>query len=443
MPTSDIIIYCEELIDEKAKHQVYEISKHPIVNNSVRIMPDAHPGAGCVIGFTGYFKNGVIPNVVGVDLGCGVGVLKLNIKEEDLYKGNNPVDYWLDIDTKIRKSIPTGMTQQSRKPTLNKDEELIVTKCQHILESFGVKKQIRPELQLGTLGGGNHFIEIDKDEDGYLYIVVHSGSRNFGYKVGTYFQEQAKFLKDVVSGKVTEKKISKKSKVFDKEEIDIIKLKEFFMDKIDTKVSNDLTFLPSISDIKNEFCYSKYSAEYYIYCATVAQQYAELNRMRMMRTLVSILLEQKYTEVDISNYFESVHNYVEIQDAETILVRKGAIRSKKDELLVIPLSMKDGIIIGKGKSNKDWNESAPHGAGRLYGRSDMSKKLHSGEITMDNFKEDMKDVYSFSVTEDTIDESSFAYKPAQSIIDAISDTVDIIQTCKPVFNLKDIAKEKR
>lgn len=423
----DIKVFAD-IMEPEALAQAHLIADHPCIEGPIRIMPDAHAGAGCVIGFTGRFDTGIVPNVVGVDIGCGVSVkhYKLLLSSflywlEVKYHTSDRTELFKLLDKDIRDNVPTGSKCRSTIPYFlqnDKQVESLLQKAENILKKISPNKYIDPKIQLGTLGGGNHFIEInrfEKEEDGFC-IVVHSGSRNLGHKIGTYFQNKAKELAQII-----------KSNKSEYEEICKI------FKEVSPDVPNGLEYLPYV-DIDSEAYvkYPEYTGNFYMECAHVAQEYASLNRKCIME-FVSNLIP---TTLNFDS-FESIHNYI---DSDGI-TRKGAIRAMKDEKVVIPLSMKDGIIIGAGKGNSDWNYSAPHGAGRIAGRSEMKKRLEAGDITMEDFQKDMEGIYTSSVVENTIDESSFAYKPAQEIINAITPTVDIQYILKPLFNLKDIEVE--
>lgn len=438
MPTKDIKIF-SNIIEESAIEQIQAIAYHPCVNHSVRIMPDVHAGAGCVIGFTGLFTRGVVPNVVGVDIGCGVGVYRLGVDFEKFVFLLSKVFGFLKedelftfFDERIRNTIPTGMRCRNPFPNnkLSEQERVVLEKSEHILQEISPQKYILPGAQLGTLGGGNHFLEVDRGEYGECYLVVHTGSRNFGHKIGSFFQKQAKIIQEHL--------FKEKQKRFNGKHFTAI-----FSQYINTPTQKGLELLPFTGvDSEAYQRFPLFTAEKYVEYAHVAQEYAQLNRKRIIMEIVTNILGLSF---DPKHYSESVHNYMERQgdDTPSLMVRKGAISAKEHEQVIIPLSMRDGCIIGSGKGNSDWNYSAPHGAGRVAGRADMNRKLESGEVTMDDFKEDMRGIYTCSVTEGTIDESSFAYKSPGDIIDVIQgNTIDIHAIIHPVFNLKDRGRDE-
>lgn len=381
-----IKIYAK-IIEDEAKKQVDLIASHPAIKGLVAVMPDVHAGAGCIIGFTGQFKDAVIPNLVGVDIGCGVLTYKLKHGEIDFAK----------LDNYIRKNIPTGFNSRSidwvniqgffDKLPMNLRQQIygISSKADAFLKSNSIKSKTLPSQQIGTLGGGNHFIEIEKGNDDELYLTIHSGSRNFGLKVATYYQQMAKKI----------------------------------VEEMNIEVPRDLEYLPR-----------SYGGISYLLMAKLAQDYAQCNRMAMMHTILRFLGE----EYDPEKNVESVHNYISDRDH---IIRKGAISAHKGEKLVIPLNMGAGIVIGVGKGNKDYNFSSAHGAGRLYGRKDMLRRLDSGNFySMEAFKESMEGIFTTSVSRDTFDESPFAYKQWDSISSYLEETVDIEQIARPVYNLK-------
>lgn len=382
------------IIEDGARKQVDLIVNHPAIKDLVAIMPDVHEGVGSVVGLTCRFKESVIPNIVGVDLGCGVVTHKLKGKKIDFAK----------LDNHIRKNIPTGFNSRgsgwidtqsfydiSNEMPMNIRQDIgrVAREASDFLKANGLLGKTTPSQQIGTLGGGNHFIEVEKGCEGELYLTIHSGSRNFGLKVAGYYQHMAKHITE----------------------------------QMNIKVPQGMEYLPL-----------GYGGTSYLLTARLAQQYAHYNRLSMLYIILKFLGE----EYEESNMIESVHNYISDTDH---VVRKGAISAHTDERVVIPLNMGAGIVIGKGKGNKDYNWSAPHGAGRLFGRKDMIRRLDSGMFySMEAFEESMKGIFTTSVNRSTFDESPFAYKPWDSISGYLAETVDIEQVAKPVYNLK--ASEK-
>lgn len=379
------------IIEEEAKKQIDLIVSHPAIKDLVAIMPDVHVGTGSVIGFTGRFNKAVIPNIVGVDIGCGVLTYRLKIKEIDFAK----------LDNYIRQNIPTGFHSRSLdwvsiqgffdKLPMKLRQQIydVSSRADTFLKSNAIKSNTLPSQQIGTLGGGNHFIEVEKGYEDELYLTIHSGSRNFGLKVANYYQDMARKI----------------------------------VEEMNIKLPKDLGYLPL-----------SYGGISYLLMAKLAQDYAHCNRMAMMHTILRFLGEDRDDECEEERMIVSVHNYISDRDH---IIRKGAISAHRGEKVVIPLNMGHGIVIGVGKGNKDYNYSAPHGAGRLYGRKDMIRRLDSGTFySMEAFKESMEGIFTTSVSRDTFDESPFAYKSWDNISSYLEETVDIEQVAKPVYNLK-------
>ncbi len=391
-------------IEDKAKEQINLLLEQEAFKNcKIRIMPDVHAGAGCVIGFTGNLGDKVIPNIVGVDIGCGMLCVELGNIELDLEK----------LDTIIHKFIPSGFeVHKERKIKFDKLQQL---KCYREL-----KDTKRLERSIGTLGGGNHFIEVDIDNDNNKYLVIHTGSRNLGKQVAEYYQELANQLCNYNLGEYKEKKqeLIKEYKEQGKRQciqsaLEELK-KEYQVSK--NKIPKDLAYLDG-----------KYREDY-LYDMKICQEFAILNRMSIAKTILCHLWNRM--EVDSRNWdsFETIHNYISFEDN---IVRKGAISARKGEKVLIPMNMRDGCIIGIGKGNDDWNQSAPHGAGRIMSRMQAKKTFK-----IEEFKNSMKEIYTTSVNESTLDEAPMVYKPMQEIIDCIGDTVEIIKIIKPIYNFK-------
>lgn len=396
----DLKIFTDD-IEQEAINQINELlDQEAFKDSKIRIMPDVHAGKGCVIGFTGNLGNKVIPNIVGVDIGCGMLCVELGTIDLDLEK----------LDKIIRQFVPSGFEVHDERKY--KFLELQDLKCYREL-----KDTKRLERSIGTLGGGNHFIEIDIDENNNKYLVIHTGSRNLGKQVAEYYQELANQLCNYNIGEYKEKQqeLIKTYKEQDrKQEIQsaLIKLREEY--KIDhKKIPKDLAYLEG-----------QYR-ENYLHDMKICQEFASFNRKNIA---IEIMKHLNCALSFPGNNFETIHNYISFEDN---IVRKGAISAKKGEMVLIPMNMRDGCIIGVGKGNDDWNQSAPHGAGRI-----MSRMKAKETFNLDEYKESMKDIYTTSVNEDTIDEAPFVYKPMQEIIDNISDTVDIIKIIKPIYNFK-------
>lgn len=386
-------------IEQEAVNQIDELLEQKAFKDSkVRIMPDVHAGKGCVIGFTGNLGNKVIPNIVGVDIGCGMLCVEL---------GNIDLDL-VELDKVIRKYIPAGMSVHNDIPIPNFFFGGL--KCYEELNN----KNNWLEKSLGTLGGGNHFIEVDVDEGNNKYLVVHTGSRNLGKQVAEIYQEKAiKYCSYEEEMKTEKQNVIKKYKEQnrDKEIQDkLIEISKKYEGK--TKLPRDLCYLEG------------QLREDYLHDMEICQQFAAINREAIAGEIIAMM----GLNLCVVDFFHTIHNYISFEDN---IVRKGAISAKKGERVLIPMNMRDGCIIGIGKGNDDWNQSAPHGAGRI-----MSRVKAKETFNLDDYKESMKNVYTTSVNKNTIDEAPFAYKPMQEIIDNIGDTIDIIKIIKPIYNFK-------
>ena len=393
---SDLKIFTDN-IEPEALNQIYNLIKQPAFKDcKVRIMPDVHAGAGCVIGFTADLGDKVIPNIVGVDIGCSMLTIELGKIDIDFEK----------LDKAIRKRIPSGRE-------VHEGRCVKFDKLQNLYCYRDLKDTKRLERSLGTLGGGNHFIEIDTDEEGVKYLVIHSGSRNLGKQVAEFYQNLAV---EIMSGK---------DKLYEMQEKLIADYKAQGRKKEIEKAIKELhrKFNPNPLGIPKELCYltGKYRDQY-LHDMQICQEFAIQNRATMAK---AILDEMNWKALDS---FETMHNYIEL---ESNMVRKGAISAKENEKLLIPINMRDGCIIGIGKGNKEWNYSAPHGAGRLMSRS-KAKEL----VSLDEFKETMKGIYTTSVNQSTVDESPMVYKPMKEIIENIKETVEIVKIIKPIYNFK-------
>ena len=357
--------YCFDL-EETASRQLDELVASDIFGSEqIAIMPDAHTGAGCVIGFTAKVTDKVVPNLVGVDIGCGMLAQRLPAIEDKTALCER-------IDVIIRKAVPSGFAIHPQERTDSQQhwgallpEKL---KCYEDLSN-----QSRYGKSVGTLGGGNHFIEINEDSQGELWLVVHSGSRNLGLQVAEYYQRQAEA-------------------------------------SCDELLPKDLRYLTGKL------------AEDYLHDMRLCQEYAEANR-REIASAIAIGLRIDY----LGHEIESVHNYIDHDG----MIRKGACSAQEGQELIIPMNMAFGILRCVGKGNPEWNYSAPHGAGRRLSRSKAKK-----DLTMDAYEKSMGGVYSTCVTKDTLDEAPMAYKPPDTIINAIGATVEIVDIWKPIYNYK-------
>ena len=388
-----------DVVEEKSLQQIKTLCDQEFTSGAkIRLMPDVHAGAGCTIGTTMTIKDKIVPNLVGVDIGCGMETLMIH-KDSEAAVNFDPAK----LDKVIRKNIPSGF--DIRKFQHNFVEEVEWDKIK------GTYNKHRAKMSLGTLGGGNHFIEADKDEDGNLYIVVHSGSRHAGLEIAEYYQEMAW------------KQLNGRTKA----DIDamICRLKEegrqseieaqmaVMSRQTKTLVPKDLAFV------------SGYLFDDYINDMRIMQHFAMLNRKAMVNT-ISIGLHLK--EEEIVDQFTTIHNYI---DTENMILRKGAVSANKGEKLLIPINMRDGSLICIGKGNEDWNCSAPHGAGRVMSRTQARKGL-----SMDEFKAEMSGIWSSTVTKGTLDEAPMAYKTMDDIVANIGPTADIVNVIKPIYNFK-------
>ena len=409
----DVKIFTDN-VEESAIEQINRLmSVDVFCKCKVRIMPDVHAGAGCVIGFTGDLGNKVIPNIVGVDIGCGILVQSFRCMKE--------LDYHA-LNEYIMKAIPSGRNHRS-------DEYLSLS--QKYMERYSEAKSIirqircyrelkdvkRLDKSIGTLGGGNHFIELDKDELGMNYLVVHTGSRNLGKQVAEIYQ------------KLAVKCQSGWAEMMEEQNRLIAEYKQ--MDKKNElqKVIRDLhnSFKMCKPTIPAELSYLEGSfREDYLHDMRLCQRWAVINRRLIVDLLLDFLVENGYADI-ANESFESIHNYI----GDDNIIRKGAISARNGERCIIPMNMRDGSLICIGKGNEDWNYSAPHGAGRVMSRSQAFK-----EISMDDFTQSMHGIYSETITEATKDESPMVYKPINEIISNIADTVDVVNIIKPVFNFK-------
>lgn len=403
----DLKIFTEDIEQEAVDQINILLEQEPFKDCKVRIMPDVHAGKGCVIGFTADLGDKVIPNIVGVDIGCGMLCVELGKIDLDLEK----------LDRVINENIPAGRNIREQK-LINFDK---INDLYCLRELKETKKFNRA---IGTLGGGNHFIEVDVDEEGNKYLVIHTGSRNLGKQVADYYQNLAIEL------------CSGKEEMFKRKEEIIRTYKEQGRKSEIQKALKELEaeYKKNKPDLPNDLCYltGKYR-EMYLHDMKICQEYASLNRLNIAKEILMNYFQLTYVpEIDyppiMNNRFETIHNYICFDDNT---VRKGAIKANKGERVIIPINMRDGSIIAVGKGNKDWNNSAPHGAGRL-----MSRKKAKEIFKLEEFKESMKEIYSTSVLEETIDEAPFVYKPMQEIIDNIQDTVKIEKIIKPIYNFK-------
>lgn len=392
-------------IENECREQVMNLARQEAFKDAkIRIMPDCHAGKGCTIGFTANLGDKVVPNLVGVDIGCGMYVVYFGqcvLSDSQL----------ADVDHFIHENIPSG-------ENVNDTAHSVGFANLQDLKMWGHLKNVeRLYRSVGTLGGGNHFIELDKDEDNGLYLVIHTGSRNLGQQVCKYYQNiaidecnnKSNELKGKVAGLVTRMRLNGQQKEIQSA---IEKLREEY--KCVDKVTTDLCYLTGES------------RDAYLHDMKICQEYAVNNREEIAHRICEFLYNKFCLTVKRS--FHTIHNYIDFEDN---IIRKGSIRCNKGEEVIIPLNMRDGSILAIGKGNEDWNCSGPHGAGRL-----MSRKEAKQSISMKDFADSMDGIYTTSVNEETLDESPMAYKNAQEIIDAVKDTVDIVTVIKPIYNFK-------
>ena len=391
-------------IEQEALDQINTLMEQPAFSDcKVRIMPDVHAGAGCVIGFTADLGDKVIPNIVGVDIGCGMLTVKL---------GKIDIDYE-KLDATIRARIPSGRNVHGQLVP-----SWIIDVSKGLIDQISCRKELRNrswlEHSMATLGGGNHFIEIDEGADGNKYLIIHTGSRNLGKQVAEYYQNRA--VKRLYAKKEERAEIIARCKAGGRER------------DIQTELSK-LAYKQSTNTPK-ELCYLEDVDRYmYLHDMKICQDFARFNREFIaFRIIEGMGWGKKYGAPDKKMFFHTIHNYI---DLETNMVRKGAISAKAGEKLLIPINMRDGCIVGIGKGNEDWNYSAPHGAGRI-----MSRMKARETLSLDAFKESMDGIFTTSVSAETIDEAPMVYKPMDEIIENIKDTVDILEIIKPVYNFK-------
>ena len=381
-----------DVIDDGAISQIQAMCDSQIFEGlKLRIMPDVHAGAGCTIGTTMTIKNKIIPNMVGVDIGCGMECALLEEKDIDLAK----------LDALIYERIPSGINVRASRHPLAKQIDLNQLKCARFIS------KARAYQSIGTLGGGNHFIEVDVDEDGNKYLVVHSGSRHLGVEVAEYYQSEAyKRLCGNSSSQIQA----------------IISLLKAEGKQKEIQSTIDM-MMQQTSVVPKEFAYVEGNLfEDYIHDMKLVQYFAVLNRKAMVDELLDGM------GLHVVEQFTTIHNYI---DTDAMILRKGAVSARKDEKLLIPINMRDGSLICLGKGNDDWNQSAPHGAGRL-----LSRGKARATLTLEEFQKEMEGIYSTSVNHSTIDESPMAYKKLEDIVDNIAPTVDILTQIKPIYNFK-------
>ncbi|MBP3487100.1 MAG: RtcB family protein [Roseburia sp.] len=382
-----------KIVEDEAIEQIRRMCDYEFTEGSrIRIMPDVHAGKGCTIGTTMTVVDKAVPNIVGVDIGCGMYTVNLGRADIDFEKLDEAAHF-----------IPSGMNVwEGRQERFN----LTGLRCYRSL-----KDTKRLERSLGTLGGGNHFIEVDQAQDGTNYLVIHSGSRNLGKQVAEIYQQLAI---DLNKGKETyfqqRDEIIRTYKAAGRRKEIQAALEKISWNKRETTIPEDLCYL-----------YGTYFEDY-LHDVEICQQFARRNREKM----AEVILDR--TGMTGSDAFHTIHNYI---DTDEMILRKGAIAAHKDEKVLIPINMRDGSVLAVGKGNPEWNYSAPHGAGRL-----MSRRKAKESLSMDEYRKMMEGVYTTSVNEATLDEAPMAYKSLEDIIDVIKESVDVIDVMKPIYNFK-------
>lgn len=380
------------VIEDEATAQIIELLNQPFAENQrIAIMPDVHAGAGCVIGTTMTITDKVVPNLVGVDIGCGMETVKLREKDIDLQR----------LDECIRGNVPAGMNIRAFRHKYAQEADLKSLKCSaHINPD-------RAKLSVGTLGGGNHFIEIDKDKNGNLYLIIHSGSRHLGVETAKFYQNEAY------------KRLSKPDRQEINAIVDSLK-KQNRQSEIRAALAE---YQRNFPDIPKDLAYCEGELfDSYIHDMRIVQRFAALNRKAMVDEIVNGM------GLHIDEQFTTIHNYIDI---DNMILRKGSVSAQEDEILLIPTNMRDGSLICKGKGNPDYNYSAPHGAGRLFSRNQAKQNF-----SVEDYRNEMQGIYTTSVNEDTLDECPMAYKSLDDIVGNLGDTVEILEQIKPIYNFK-------
>ena len=391
-------------IDASAIGQIISLCNLDVYkDNKIRIMPDCHAGVGCTVGTTMTIKDAITPNLVGVDIGCGMLAIKLKEKRIDL-----PA-----FDSVIRKFVPSGA--EVHKHNQNKKTPFEDMRC--IKNGANIRVELAYK-SVGTLGGGNHFIELDKDDEDNIWLVIHTGSRHLGIEVCMWYQKMA--YKELLF-KANNGDIKTKTK----ELADKLKAegKTHGMNKVLEDFRKNYTEIKPDVPFELAYCTGQLFEDY-IHDMKLVQEHASVNR----ETIAKLILKNaKLHEVE---RFETIHNYI---DTENMIMRKGSISAQKGEKVLIPINMRDGSLVCIGKGNPDWNYSAPHGAGRLFSRSETKERF-----SLTEYKKTMKEagVYTSSVSSSTLDECPMAYKPMEEILNNIKETVEIQAIIKPIYNFK-------
>ncbi len=382
------------VIEQEAVDQIRRMCDHEFTAGSrIRIMPDVHAGKGCTIGTTMTVTDKAVPNIVGVDIGCGMYTVRLDQKEIDL-----PL-----LDETASRYIPSGRdVWKTRKEAF----DLTRLRCYRELRDTP-----RLERSLGTLGGGNHFIEVERAQDGTLYLVVHTGSRNLGTQVADYYQNLAIRLHKGYDTVLAQRDalIAEYKAAGRRSEIQ--------------QALASLVWEEKPLDIPEDLCYLYGSAfEDYLFDVAICQEFAARNR----ELIASILMERAH--LTGGDAFHTIHNYI---DTNEMILRKGAIAAHKGEKVLIPVNMRDGSILAVGRGNEEWNFSAPHGAGRL-----MSRMSARANLSLEEYQRTMRGIYTTSVSRKTLDEAPMAYKSLSDILSVVHESVDVIDIMKPIYNFK-------
>lgn len=378
-----------ENIDDVTIGQIITFLNQPFAKGAnTRIMPDTHAGKGAVIGTTMLVKDKIVPNLVGVDIGCGM--LGVEIKRDQIDLGK--------LDDVIRKLVPAGQAVRDKAHPFVKHVAL-----DQVIAPFSMERAV---LSISSLGGGNHFHELNEAEDGRLFLVIHSGSRHLGVKVATYHQKKA--IEHLSKDKEGLERLIEQLKREGRQSEIQAAIQSYKSDK--PNIPNDLAYVEG--KLMDD----------YLHDLKIAQEFAKWNRAAMMQVITEAMGFKELGRVD------TIHNYI---DMEHMILRKGAISARAGEDVIIPINMRDGSLLAKGKGNDDWNQSAPHGAGRILSRSKAKENL-----SLEEFQETMKGVYSTSVRLETLDESPFAYKPMEEIIENTKDTIEIQSIIRPIYNFK-------
>jgi RNA-splicing ligase RtcB len=388
------ICYCDEM-DETARLQIQDMCDQPVFANSqIRIMPDVHAGKACTIGTTITVEDRAVPNLVGVDIGCGMETVTLEEKQIDFDR----------LDRVIREQVPSGQSVRNRPHPLNAEIDLTALRCGAAID------MCRAVLSLGTLGGGNHFIEVDRDEDGTLYLVIHSGSRYLGVQTAGYYQKLGWKTLNRVPAEAREALIER-----------------YKAEGRTAELNDALRALSEeyaqTANVPERFAYVEgENLEDYIHDMRLVQSFAALNRQAMAQAILEGM------GLNAADQFTTTHNYI---DTEHRILRKGSVSAQKGERLLIPINMRDGALLCVGKGNPEWNFSAPHGAGRL-----LSRTAAQDALTVEEFQREMEGIYTTCVSQGTLDESPMAYKGIDAILSQIGPTAEVIRQIRPIYNYK-------